>query len=335
MAEVGRRLVVKAKENIQLEAFDVPEPGPGQVLVRVTKSQISAGSEKGSFTREPDPDGHHLGYTLAGRVLSSGDGMEEFKLRDRVITFGSHGSHWVAGPVDDTDILRHLQKIEYDVSDEQACMTRLGDVALHSVRRATLQIDESVAVFGQGVVGQLATAFCRINGAYPVIAVDLDDHRLELSKESGATHTVNASKEDAVEAVRDIAGDGAQAVIHANREPDVLVDCLKSAARFGKVVLVGSPPGTVELGLQVELLRWELDVRGSYGAGMENNPHPYWPWTHQRDRRAIMRMIADGDLRVDHLISHVVKPEQANEVYEKIAVGPTGWMGIFFDWEST
>ncbi len=334
MSEVGRRLVVTATEHIDIEEFDVPEPGPGQVLVQVTRSQISAGSEKGSFTREPDSDGHHLGYTLAGRVASSGEGMENFKPGDRVITFGPHGSHWVAGPVDDTDILQHLQKIESGISDEQACMTRLGDVALHSVRRATLQIDESVAVFGQGVVGQLATAFCRINGAYPVIAVDLDNERLELAKESGATHTVNASKGDAVEAVRDIAGDGAQAVIHANRDPEVLVDCMKSAARFGKVVLVGSPPGTVELGLQVELLRWELDVRGSYGAGMENNPHPYWPWTHQRDRKAIMRMIANGDLRVDHLISHVVKPEEANEVYGKIASGPTGWMGIFFDWES-
>ena len=46
-----------------------------------------------------------------------------------------------------------------------------------------------------------------------------------------------------------------------------------------------------------------------------------------------MRMIATGDLKVDHLISHVVKPEQADRLYQAILAGPRGWMGIFFDWD--
>ena len=67
---------------------------------------------------------------------------------------------------------------------------------------------------------------------------------------------------------------------------------------------------------------------------MEDNPHPYWPWTRQRNRKVVMRLIASGDLHVDHLISHVARPEEANDLYHKILAGTTGWMSIFFDWVS-
>ena len=126
-----------------------------------------------------------------------------------------------------------------------------------------LQIDESVAVFGQGVVGQLTTALCRLSGADPVIAVDLDADRLALAEQSGATHTVDASKEDGAEAVKSITGGGAQSVVHATPTSKTLVDCMEAAADRGIVVVVGWPFDTVETGLRDELLRKELQVRGS------------------------------------------------------------------------
>ena len=60
--------------------------------------------------------------------------------------------------------------------------------------------------------------------------------------------------------------------------------------------------------------------------------HRYYPWNRNKNREAIWRMIESGDLKVDHLISHVVKPEMANDLYQKIGSGTSGWMGIFFDW---
>jgi threonine dehydrogenase-like Zn-dependent dehydrogenase len=153
-----------------------------------------------------------------------------------------------------------------------------------------------------------------------------------MATTSGATHTVNASEGDAVESIRSIAGGGVQSAFHVARDPRVLIDCMAAAADHGKVMLVGSPPGTVDLGLQVDLLRRELDIRGTYALDLER-PHKYWPWTQQRDRTAILRLIASGELKVDHLISHVAKPEDADEIYRMIATGTTGWMSVFFDWE--
>ena len=326
-------MVFVGRDRVELEDFDVPEPGPGQVLMRVSRSQVSAGSEKNALLGAKSADARRpTGYTTVGRVIASGRGMEEYKPGDRILAFGNHGTHWLTGQ-DTTEMRMSIQRIEYDITNEQAAFAVLGDVALMGIRRAQLQIDETVAVYGQGVVGQMVTAFCRLSGAHPIIAVDLNDERLELARLSGATHTVNASKEDAVAAIRDITGDGAQSVFHASRLPEVLVPCMEAAADRGKVMLVGSPPGRVEIGLQVELLRRELDIRGVYGRGLEDNTHPYWPWSRQRNRRAIMRLIESGQIEVNPLISHVSKPEEANSLYQKVLVGQEGWMSIFFDWD--
>ena len=198
------------------------------------------------------------------------------------------------------------------------------------MRRAELQPDESVAIFGQGVVGQLIAAFARISGAHPIIAVDLDDSRLELSKVSGVTHTVNASRENAVEAIESITGGGAECVFHANREAQVLADCVEAAGFGGKVVLVGATRGPVNMYLNKLLVR-EIDIRGSHM--VSDVRQRYWKWTTSRDRNAIMRMIAQGTLSVDHLISHVVRPEEADDAYQRIVAGPGGWMGVFFAWD--
>ena len=340
MAEQGRMLSVVEGERVLVEAYDVGEPGPGEVLVRVNRTQVSAGSEKGRFrgASRPDPRtplGYYPeppGYTAAGRIQALGPGVEGFAIGDRVFAFGRHQSHLLTriDRYHDAGLRKNVQRIEFDVTDEQACFSRLGDVALHSIRRAGLQPDESVVIFGQGVVGQLIAAFARISGAYPIIAVDLDDDRLELSKTSGATHTVNASKENAVEAVEAVTGGGAECVFHANREAQVLADCVDAAGYGGKVVLVGATRGPVSMYLNKLLVR-EIDLRGSHM--VSDVEQRYWKWTTSRDRNAILRMIAQGDLSVDHLISHVVRPEEADEAYQRIVAGPQGWMGVFFAWD--
>jgi threonine dehydrogenase-like Zn-dependent dehydrogenase len=333
------RLIFRSDFGVEEERFDVPEPAPRQVLVRVSRSQVSAGSEMNFYRLNP-VDGPLkrtlLGYMTVGRVERVGDGVSEFAPGDRVLTCGHHGSHWLVDLTDDGPDQANGNYIEHlpgGISDDEAGFVVLGDVALHGVRRAALQIDESVVVFGCGIVGQWTIQLARVAGAHPIIAVDLFDSRLALAKLSGATHLVNAASTDAVTAIKDITGGrGGESVFHCAPVASVLQTAMEAAAERGKVILTASAPGIAQIGLQVELLRHELTILGVYEIGIDQ-PHGYWPWTRARNRRACLRLLASGQLRLDHLISHVVPPTEAETMFRMMARGGDDWLGIVFAWD--
>jgi threonine dehydrogenase-like Zn-dependent dehydrogenase len=305
------------------------------MVLRVTRSQISAGSEmNGLWALERAGSGERLsGYTTVGVVESVGEGVTSFEPGDRVLAFGNHASHVLVDMADPNEWRAFPDKLPDGVTDSQACFAVLGDVAMHGVRRGTLQIDESVAVFGAGVVGQLTLQFARISGAYPIISVDLVASRLEMARSNGASHVVDASRGDGVKGVFEhTGGKGAETVFHCSANPQLLQTTMEAATDRGKVVLTGSAPGTAQIGLQVELLRRELTILGVYGRGLQQS-HAYWQFTRQRNRAACYRLIASGELRVDEMISHEVPPSQAQDMYRMMAAGSGPWMSIVFAWD--
>lgn len=337
MARAGVQLVLHSDRTVRLEEYPIPEPGSRQILVAVARSYVSAGSEMNFFRHNP-PDGPPrsaaVGYMTVGRVEAVGPGVEGFAPGDRVLTCGNHCSHWLVD-LDDTGHMRwYIERLDDAVADDVAGFAILGDVALHGIRRAALQIDQSVAVLGAGIVGQLTIQFARLSGTHPIIATDLHATRLEKARQSGATHAIDAGTTDTAQAIREItAGAGAEAVFHCTPVPQVLQTAMEVAAERGTVVLSGSPPGTATIGLQAELLRRELTILGNYESGL-TAPHPYWPWTRQRNRRACLRLMASGQLQLQHLVTHVVPYTGAQRMFELMLDGPGGdWLGVVFSWD--
>ena len=331
----GSRLVFNPGMRVNVEEFTVLAPEANEVLVRVSRSQVSAGTELNQL-RGVERSGHHAsypGYAAVGQVLDVGGGITDFAPGSRVLTLGRHATHWTVDVTDSPLRNGYIRKLDDTLTDEQATFAINGATTLHAVRRARLQIDESVVVFGVGVVGQLVTALARLAGAFPVVAVDLVEERLQLARQSGATHVVNASVEDPVEAVREVTSGGAQCLFHASANPNILQTVFEAAGQRATVVMVGSAPGTAEIGLQVELLRRELQILGAYELELEV-PHVYWPWTPQRDREVVLRRIANQTLAVDHLISHRIPYTQAPEIYARAATGGEGWLGIILTWNA-
>ena len=327
------RLVFHPGMRVEVEECDVSTPGADEVLVQVSCSQVSAGTELNQLrsVQRGARQAIYPGYSAVGRVLEVSGGITDFAPGDRVVTLGHHATHCIVNVTDSPLRNGYIQKLGDTLTDEQATFAINGATALHAVRRARLQIDESVAVFGVGVVGQLVIALARLAGAFPIIAVDLVEERLRLARQSGATHVVNARAENPAAAVREVAAGGAQCLFHASANPKILQSIFEAAGQRAKVVMVGSAPGTAETGLQSELLRRELQILGAYEVELEV-PHVYWPWTPQRDRAVVLRRIADGSLAVGHLISHRVPYTQAQAVYERIAAGGEGWLGIILTW---
>ena len=324
--------------GVAIERFDVPAPGPQQILVRVSRSHVSAGSEMNFIrhgaasyglkteSKAPMP----IGYIAVGRVASIGPGVTGFSLGDRVLTGATHASHWI---VDSSAPDAVITRVPDGVSDEAAGFAILGAVGLHGVRRAGLQIDESVAVFGMGMVGQLTLQLARLSGAHPLIAVDLSDMRLERAKMSGATHTINPSRVDVGRTIREITGEeGVETIFQCTQVASILQTLMESAADRGKIIFMGSAPGVAQITLQAELMRRELTIVGNSARGLAQ-AHPYWQWTPARNRRACLRMLSSGDLRVDPLITHVIAPGEAEAMFDTMVKGSDAWLGVVIKWE--
>ncbi len=358
MTTSGHRLILTPAGEVKIEEFAVADPRPDQVRVRIHTTQVSAGSEINGVRRRRQasveerrafsPTG--MGYTAIGVVDAIGREIEGFAEGERVLCSGNHASHWLVTPSaaqNEAAIPQEyrIEKLPDDLADEVSAFCILGDIALHGVRRAQIQIGESVAIHGLGVIGQITVQLCRLSGAYPLIGVDLVDERMALAQQMGASHTVNAAQEEVVAAIRSLTqrpwrwrgalpgldqGAGAEVQIHTTSFIGNYPILLKAAADRGRIVLVGATNGSVAIESN-ELFRRELQVTGSYQTGMID-PHPYWPWTRARNQHVILDLIRRGDLTVDPLISHVVPFTEAPALYDQMAQGGQGWMSVFFKW---
>ncbi len=341
LPRTARQIEFPSPSEVRVAERPVAAAGPSQLLAEATRTLISAGTEQNLLEGDhraagltEAPDALRPGYSWVGRVVEAGDETAGFAAGDRIVASLQHVSLALIPPDDRPMTRLEIPQLLPDaVSDDAATFVSLADVALHAVRRAQPSIGDAVAVFGVGVVGQLIVQFARMAGAYPVVAVDLDDRRLATAVESGATHAVNAGRDDAVAAIQDVSyGAGARAVFMATRTPQVLPDCIRAADNGGVIAVTGSAPGTVGIELQVDLLRRELTIFGTYQAFYPHEPYHKFQWPRPRNREYVIELMARGDLRTDHLISHRVPYAGAAEMYALIEQGPAGWLAIVLDW---
>lgn len=338
----GHRIVFPARGAVAIEEFAIPEPGPGEILVRARHSLISAGTELTNFTDALSIAEYPLrpGYSHVGEVIARGDGApENFPIGGPVLSMGPHSSHLILEPAATTARGEHIAGNQFalpipaGVDLAEASFAILGSVAMHTVRKARPELGQSAAVFGQGVVGQLIVQLARAAGCRPVIALDLDDARLALARQSGCTATVNPNNEDPVDRLLELTdGVGVDLLFDATRTPTTLPMMLKAAAHSARVLVTGSLPGKVEIDLFHELQLREISIIGVFQPAAPTTAHPYNPWTQSRNRAVFLDRLAAGDLRVDHLISSRPSFSEAPAVYRAIQAGPADWLGIVFDW---
>lgn len=282
---------------------DVPAPMParGGILVRTTRSCISAGTEGAGIAatagslparalKHPERVlqvletvaargvrdtiaavkseigfGHPTGYSLAGRVHAVGEGIaSRYVPGQRVACAGAaHANHAEFVSVPENLVV----PVPDGVSDDAAATVALGAIALQGVRRVEPTLGERVVVLGLGILGQLAAQILRANGCR-VIGTDLDPERVALALSLGMHEAVDGGADAAAAVHRLTDGHGADAVLiaAAGASDDIVSLAFRMCRRRGRVVLLGD----VGLGLRREdLYRKELDFRiaTSYGPG--------------------------------------------------------------------
>jgi threonine dehydrogenase-like Zn-dependent dehydrogenase len=250
---------------------------------------------------------------------------------DRVVGDGPHGSYFLAR----LDVPDAPQPIPDGVSDEQAGLWSLSRVALHGVRVARVDVGEAVVVVGQGIVGQLALRFARLGGAFPLIAVDLGEMRLALSRRGGATHTLQGSLDTLLDEVRQInKGRKVDCVLEVTGNPAVIPHALKLPRARGRVIILGSPRGISQVDFH-DQIHFGVDVLGAQWTTYPQVESPLAPWTTARNGELYMDLIRAGALNVDGLISAeaTFNWREAPEMYREIYQDRTRFMAVRFDWQ--
>ena len=343
----------------KMELVDIPCPsaGRGLVLIKTSRTLISAGTERMliEFSKsnllqkarsqpekvkqvldkmrtdglmptleavfrkldEPLP----LGYCNTGRVLEVGSGVSDLAPGDRVASNGNH-AEIVCVP-------RNLvTRIPDGVTDESAAFTVLGAIALHGVRLAKPAMGERFMVFGMGLLGLMTVQLLRANGC-DVMAVDVNSGRLALAARFGArTVDLSAGEDPVVATFAWTGGVGIDGVLitASAKNDEIMHQAAEASRKRGRIVLVG----VVGLDLRRDdFYKKELtfQVSCSYGPGRYDEayeqggrdyPIQFVRWTEGRNFEAVLSTMASGALNVEPLVTNRFPLDEALTAYNTI-----------------
>jgi L-iditol 2-dehydrogenase len=328
-----KSLLLSEYSHLELVDLPVPSVGPNEVLVRVEACGI-CGSDvhgyDGSSGRRIPPI--VMGHEAAGTVAAVGTDVRAFSRGDRV-TFDStvycgHCAYCVLGEVnlcDNRQVVgvscgdyrragafaeyiavpeRIVYRLPETISFAEAAMLEAVSVALHAVRIASVTGGESVLVIGAGMIGLLILQAAKAAGSSRVFIADIDESRLNLAAQVGATAVLHSSGADLVSEVSRLTGrKGADVTLEAVGKNETVAAAIDCTRKGGTVTLVGNISPEVTIPLQKVVTR-QLRLQGSCASAGE------YP-------RAI-KLVASGKIQVKPLITAIVPLEEGPRWFQRL-----------------
>ncbi|MCF3130161.1 S-(hydroxymethyl)mycothiol dehydrogenase [Streptomyces olivochromogenes] len=347
------RAVVAREQGapVSLETIIVPDPGPGEALVKVEACGVCHTDLHYREGGINDDFPFLLGHEAAGVVEAVGEGVTDVAPGDFVILnwravcgqcraclrgrpwycFDTHNAKQKMTLLDGTELSPALgigafaektlvaagqcTKVDRAASPAAAGLLGCGVMAGigAAINTGNVGRGDTVAVIGCGGVGDAAVVGANLAGAAKIIAVDLDDRKLATAVKLGATHTVNSQQTDPVEAIRELtAGFGADVVIEAVGRPETYKQAFYARDLAGTVVLVGVP--TPEMKLELPL----LDVFGRGGALKSSW---YGDCLPSRDFPMLIDLHLQGRLPLDAFVTETIALDEVEKAFERMHAG--------------
>ncbi len=283
-------ILVEQRKPLVIDDVQLPASlAVGQVLVKVHFSGI-CGSQLGEIDGAKGEDKflpHLLGHEASGTVMEAGPGVRYVKAGDNVVMHWRKSLGIEATPpvykwqgrqvnagwittfneyaiVAENRLTPVPQDSDMEVAALFGCAVTTGFGVV--VNNAKIKIGESVVVFGAGGVGLNIVQAAALAGAYPVIAVDLFDNKLELARSVGATHLINSAKAEARQAIMDVVGTALVDVFIDNTgSPSIIELGLQITKPNGRVTLVGVPKKGNNISMYSLPLHFGKELKGSHG----------------------------------------------------------------------
>ncbi|HZH22906.1 MAG TPA: S-(hydroxymethyl)mycothiol dehydrogenase [Geodermatophilus sp.] len=352
MAYEVKGVVARSKgAPVSVETIVVPDPGPGEAVVDVQACGVCATDlhyREGNITDEYP---FLLGHEAAGVVSAVGEGVTNVAVGDYVILnwravcgqcraclrgelqycFNTHNAAQKMTLADGTELSPALgigafvektlvhsgqcTKVDRAAPATAAGLLGCGVMAGvgAAINTAGVRRGESVAVFGCGGVGDAAIAGAKLAGASTIVAVDIDDRKLEWAKQFGATHTVNSKQTDAVEAVKAATnGFGADVTIDAVGHPAVFEQAFYARDLAGRVVLVGVPAPDMTITLPL------IEVFGRGGAIKSSW---YGDCLPSRDFPMLVDLYRQGRFPLEDFVTEAIGLDDVEEAFDNLRRG--------------
>jgi len=346
-----RGVVAKAKgEPVSIESIEVPDPGPGEVLIDVQACGVCHTDLHYREGAISDDFPFLLGHEAAGLVEEVGEGVTNVAPGDFVILnwravcgdcrscrrgrpwycFATHNATRKMtldgqalspalgiGAFAEKTLVAAGQATRVDPAarPEAAGLVGCGVMAGLGAAMNTGAVGrgDSVAVFGCGGVGNAAIEGSRLAGAHTIIAVDIDARKLEMATEFGATHTIDSSQVDPVEAIRALTdGNGVDVAIEAIGLPATYEQAFYSRDLAGTVVLVGVPNPAMKI---------ELPMIEVFGRGGSLKSSWYGDCLPSRDFPMLIDLYLQGRLDLDRFVSETIDLGDVEEAFAKMERG--------------
>ena len=344
-------ITIKAAEitgprQVTLVEDELAGPGPGEVAIRSLYSGISHGTEMNVYRgdapmwrRKRDPrtklfvDAERpeweyplrYGYACVGVVTAVGSEVTETAEGDVVFCFAPHQSAHVLP-------MKSVFKLPEGIDPRAGVLTAVLNTTFNGMLDADLHLGECVVVFGQGVLGQLTVQWAKLSGASPVIAVDLIEKRLEISKRvSGADLVFNAGEVgDIAMAVRELTDNrGADVVFEFSASDRALNEAIRTACYNGKVIVMSWYAGALaNVYLGAEFHHNRVQLISSHIAGI--SPELSHRWTVARRMEVVLSLMPK--LNLDGLITDVIDHENAAAAYAMIDTRPQDILQVVLDY---
>lgn len=333
----AKRIVWPAPGKVSLEQFEIPEPKPQEVLIRMDCTAVSRGTELAWLQARPNTPAvfpQYPGYSGSGRILATGSEVTALHEGDRVIVdHCGHASHVLCSQ--DGWRGQGISKIEdAAISSEAAAFVVIATMSLQGVRKARIELGEGVAVTGLGLLGQFAVQFARLSGAFPVIVLNRSETRRGLALRLGADHAFSPDDTGLVEACRRLTGGrGLRAIIESSGVDAAVRQSLDLAAHLGRVVLLGCTRGiNTNLNLYEQVHKKGVSIIGAHNYVRPLHESSPGYWTTREDVKVILDLMSRSRLEVESMISEIVEPADAPDVYRRLQEPDHNSMGVVFDW---
>jgi predicted dehydrogenase/threonine dehydrogenase-like Zn-dependent dehydrogenase len=277
-----------------------------------------------------------LGYSSAGVVLEVGEGVEEFRIGERVACArGGFASH-----AEIVFVPKNLcAKIPDNVDFESAAFATLGAIPLHAIRLCELGLGENIAIIGLGLLGQLAVQLAKAAG-YRVLGIDTDDDKVSLAQKLGADDGAVIDKKDAISKARSFSkgyGFDAVLILASSTSNQPLEIATEICREKGRIVA----PGMVKLDVPRETFyhkELSLIVSRAWGPGFDDAvyelkgidyPLGYIRWTERRNMEQFLELVAEGRVQLAPLITHRFKIDEADRAYKAMTEDASGkYIGV-------